>query len=84
MKPVICCYCNTEIYHYTGPVERIDFRATNFTPSNPKFKTPQAGQPLACPHCAIKFVGFSHQNNQIRMLIDWHYKGTGEIGKAEP
>ena len=80
MKPVVCTYCNTEIYIYTGPTDRLEMKAQNFVPVSPKFKAPEPGQDIVCPNCAIKFVGISNQVNQIRMLIDWHYKGSGEVG----
>lgn len=80
MKLVICTYCNTQIYQYTGPTDRLELRAANFVPLTTKFKAPQSGQDITCPNCAIKFVGCSEQTGQLRMLVDWHYQGTGEVG----
>ncbi|MFY9222427.1 MAG: hypothetical protein WAQ98_07155 [Blastocatellia bacterium] len=80
MKPVFCTYCNTHIYNYTGTIDKLEIKAQNFVPTNTKFKVPEKGQEIVCPNCAIKFVGISNQNNQIRMIIDWHYQGTGEVG----
>ncbi len=80
MKPVFCTYCNTHVYNYTGPVDKIEFKAQNFAPTSTKFKSPESGQDTICPHCAVRFIGLSNQVDQIRMLIDWQYQGTGEVG----
>jgi hypothetical protein len=80
MKPVFCTYCNTHIYNYTGTIEKIEFKAQNFVPTSTKFKVPESGQDNACPNCLVKFRGFSNQINQIRMLVDYSYQGTGEVG----
>ncbi|MBI4851927.1 MAG: hypothetical protein HY819_09040 [Acidobacteria bacterium] len=80
MKPVFCTYCNAHVYNYKGPEDKIEFKAQNFIPTSTKFRVPESGQESVCPNCQIKFVGLSNQVNQIRMLIDWSYQGTGEVG----
>lgn len=80
MKPVFCTYCNSHIYNYNGNAEKIEMKAQNFVPTNTKFKVPEQGQSTVCPNCGAKFIGCSNQVDQIRMLIDWSYQGTGEVG----
>lgn len=80
MKPVFCTYCNTHIYNYNGATDKIEVKAQHFIPTSTKFKVPESGQETVCPHCQARFIGLSNQPNQIRMLTDWGYQGTGEVG----
>ena len=80
MKSVICTFCNTEIYTYTGPVPEIKMKAQYFKPVN-DFAAPSKGTDLRCPQCFMKWVSWSSQVGQLRMLIDSAYAGSGNIGK---
>jgi hypothetical protein len=80
-KPVYCSYCNELIFEYLGPETAISWKAANFVPARKDINPPQAGQALRCPLCQIQFVGVSQQSNQLRLLVSWHYQGTGDIGK---
>ncbi len=77
MKRVICTYCNTHIYTYTGPDDPIRFKAEYFIPASPAYLRPQKGDRIACPECGIEFVAFSNQLSTIQMLSDWPFQGTG-------
>jgi hypothetical protein len=80
-KPVFCTYCNELIFEYIGPETTINWKAANFVPARAGISVPQTGQALHCPLCQARFVGVSQQSNQLRMLVNWHYQGTGEVGK---
>jgi len=80
MKPVICTFCNAEIYDYTGPDPNIQLKAEYFKPLN-DFSAPSSGSDLRCPRCFTKWVSFSSQMGQLRMLVDSAYAGSGNIGK---
>ncbi len=78
MKPVYCTFCNRYIYNYTGPTDRVELKAAHFEPVQTDVK-PEPGDKLECPLCNARFRGVSNLENQIRMLVDWRYNGTGEL-----
>ncbi|HZS44692.1 MAG TPA: hypothetical protein VFC63_06280 [Blastocatellia bacterium] len=80
MKPVICTYCNAEIYEYRGPEPGIKLKAEYFKPIA-EFAAPTSGSDLRCPRCFVKWVACSNQLGQLRMLVDSAYAGSGNIGK---
>jgi hypothetical protein len=80
MKSVICTFCNTEIYSYNGPEPNIQIKAEYFKPTS-DFPAPAKGSDLKCPRCFMKWVSWSSQLGQLRMLIDSAYSGSGNIGK---
>jgi|GEM_PF-736128 len=82
MKSVICSFCNTEIYNYTGPEDTVSMKAEYFKPTAPEFKQPKKGDPLICPVCGVKFVAISNQLGQLRFIIDPAYKGSGAVGNV--
>ena len=77
MKSVLCTYCNTHLYDYAGPEERVSFKAELFKPVSPGHPQPQRGDELRCPACGIRFVAFSNQLNTLLLLAEWPYEGTG-------
>ena len=77
MKRVLCTYCNTHLYNYSGPEERISFKAEWFSPTSDGYPRPQSGDELKCPECGIKFAAFSNQVNTLLLLAEWPYEGTG-------
>jgi len=77
MKRVICTYCNSHIYNYTGPDDPVKFKAEYFIPTNPTFAKPQKGDRMKCPDCGIEFTAFSNQLSTVHMLSGWPAEGTG-------
>ncbi|QUV83905.1 hypothetical protein [Chloracidobacterium aggregatum] len=80
MKPVICTFCNSEIYTYVGP-EPVELKAAHFKPTRPGWAAPKPGDPMYCPVCGSRFVGVSVQNKQLRMVVSSEYAGSGNVGK---
>lgn len=79
MKPVYCTFCNRRIYNYSGPTDRVELKAMHFEPVDANFPRPTPGSSLECPLCGVRFREVSNLENQIRMLVDWRYNGTGEL-----
>ena len=80
MKSVICTSCNTEIYNYNGPEPNLQIKAQYFQPVS-DFPAPAKGSDLRCPRCFSKWVSWSNQLGQLRMIVDSAYAGSGNIGK---
>ena len=80
MKSVVCTFCNAEIYSYIGPEPNIQIKSEYFKPAS-DFPAPSKGSDLKCPRCFMKWVSWSSQLGQLRMLIDSAYSGSGNIGK---
>ena len=81
MKTVVCTFCNSEIYQYTGPESKIEMKAKFFQPISSTVAQPQAGDSLFCPVCKSRFVSLSVQQNSLRMLVSSDYYGSGNVGK---
>ena len=77
MKRVICTYCNSQIYAYTGPDDPVKFKAEYFAPTSSAYPKPQKGDKLICPDCGIEFIAFSNQLSTIQLLSGWPFQGTG-------
>jgi len=77
MKRVICTYCNTHVYDYYGPEEKVSFKATYFVPTRPAYIQPQKGDDIKCPECGMKHIAFSNQLNSLHLLSGWPFEGTG-------
>jgi hypothetical protein len=70
-------HCNTFVYDYYGPDEKVSFKATYFVPASPEYLQPQKGDDIKCPECGSKPVAFSNQLNSLHLLSDWPFEGTG-------
>ncbi len=77
MKRVICTYCNTHIYDYYGPEDKVSFKATYYVPTRPVYVQPQKGGDVRCPECGIEHIAFSNQLDTIHLLSGWPFEGTG-------
>lgn len=77
MKRVLCTHCNTHLYDYSGPADKVSFKAGLFASASEGFPQPQSGDELRCPECGIKFLAFSNQVDSVLLLADWPYEGTG-------
>lgn len=80
MKDVVCTFCNSTVYKYAGPEDEIKLAADSFKGTG-KYPEPKSGSELVCPECGAKWVAFSNQLFQLRMIISTAYHGTGDIGK---
>ena len=76
--PVVCTYCNETIYDYTGPEEKVVFKAEYFTP-RAGYTQPDPSARPACPNCGERWVAVSVQLGSIRMAIDPSTRGTGTV-----
>ncbi len=76
--PVVCTYCNTTIYEYSGPAGTVAFKAEYFRPRG-AFPAPDATTRLDCPKCGERWVAVSVQIDSIRMAIDPSTRGTGTV-----
>jgi hypothetical protein len=76
--PVVCTYCNETIYDYTGPTDKLAFKAEHFAPRG-SFPAPDAASKLACPNCGERWVAVSRQIDSIRMAIDPATRGSGTV-----
>ncbi len=76
--PVVCTYCNETIYQYTGPDDRVVFKAEHFAPAG-EFPAPDPASKLACPNCGERWVAVSLQGDSIRMAISPATRGTGTV-----
>ena len=76
--PVICTYCNTAIYDYSGPPGKVAFKAEYFRPRR-GFAAPDERSRLVCPKCGERWVAVSVQIDSIRMVIDPATRGTGTV-----
>lgn len=79
MKDVVCTFCNSMVYKYTGPDDEVQLSAANFKSAG-KYPEPKSGSDLVCPECGAKWVSFSNQLFQLRMIISTAYHGSGEVG----
>ncbi|MBI4468442.1 MAG: hypothetical protein HY650_03865 [Acidobacteria bacterium] len=77
MKQVLCTYCNAHLYDYSGPEDKVSFKADHFTPASDGYPRPRRGDELKCPECGIRFVAFSNQIDGLLMLAEWPFEGTG-------
>ena len=77
-KPVVCTYCNETIYYYTGPDERVSFKADLFEPRG-GYPRPGPDSALACPNCGERWTAVSIQADSLRMAIDPSTRGSGTV-----
>ena len=77
-RPVVCTFCNVTVYDYTGPAERVVFKADYFAPRK-DFPKPDQNTPLACPNCGEKWTAVSNQIDGIRMAVSPATRGSGVV-----
>lgn len=77
-RPVICTYCNETIYDYTGPDEKVVFKAEHFAPRR-GFPAPAPDARPECPNCGERWVAVSLQGDSIRMAVSPATRGSGVV-----
>ena len=76
--PVVCTYCNNTVYDYTGPRDKVSFKAGFFQPRGGAPK-PDPETPLVCPSCGERWTAVSLQIDGLRMAIDPSTRGSGTV-----
>jgi hypothetical protein len=77
-RPVVCTYCNETIYGYTGPGDRVVFKAEYFEPRG-GYSRPASSSGLACPNCGERWTAVSLQGETIRMAVSPATRGSGVV-----